>query len=225
MFDAFLKKIEDNEPFSFIRFGDGEFGAIFNSRPGGRNCDGHEFFPDMGEALTKVLVDRPKYYLGMQRFAQEETHPVEIAKFLKDNDLENLNWINADLFHHASIKGYFEQFFDTLNKRDEGVILVAPGYLKDLGQFNAAFVEVPEKNCWLDREIIMHQVRGLLQQASRNVVVLFVASMPSNYMIDVLYKEYGQIHTFLDMGSVFDPFVGKKTRGYHSKVIERLKLK
>jgi len=187
-----------------------------------KNTDGHIYFKDMGEALTNVLKSKPKYYLGMQRFAKEDRYPKQIEKFLKDNDLENLNWVNADVFHHASIKGYFDQFFDLLTKRDDPVILVGPKYLENLGKFYNLHIEIPEKNCWLEREKILDRVKRLLF-LNKNVVVLFVASMPANFMIDVLYNEFGDKHTFLDMGSVFDVYVGKCTRGYHKKVLERLK--
>lgn len=223
MFDTFIEKLKNKEPFSFARYGDGEWGAIFNSRPGGKNCDGHEFFPEMGEALKNILLSKPQYYLGMQRFAQEETHPKEITEFFKDNNLNIEDWINADLFHHASIKGYFEQFFDALKTReDDGIILVAPAYLRDLGKFFAEFVEVPEKNCWLERDRIFSEITEILDNKSKDVVVLFVASMMSNVMIDTLYKEYGKEVTLLDVGSVLDVYVGKTTRSYHKKVLQRL---
>jgi hypothetical protein len=34
-------------------------------------------------------------------------------------------------------------------------------------------------------------------------------------IIDELYQKFGKIHTFIDAGSVLDPYVGKKTRKYH----------
>lgn len=39
-------------------------------------------------------------------------------------------------------------------------------------------------------------------------------------MIDELYN-WNDKHTYLDMGSVFDPYVGVAKRSYHNKIIER----
>lgn len=213
-------------PIAFLAMGtvEGEWSALLRTENENRgNTDGHLYYRDLGDSLERILINKPKYYLGMQRFAREETHKEPIEKFLKENDLENLNWVNADVFHHASIKGYFEQFFDVLRKRDEGVILVGPKYLMNLGQFFNVFIEVPEKNCWLAKDQIVSFVKAQLEEAEKNVVVLFVASMSANVMVDELYNEYGNKHTFIDAGSVFDPYCGVSKRGYHKKVIERLK--
>lgn len=228
MFDTFIGLLRDRQPFSFSRWGDGEWASLLQMEGEHRaNTDGHRYYEDMGEALDQVLISKPKYYLGMQRFAREERYPNEINEFLDQHKLNTLNWVNADVWHHASIKGYFDQFFDVLVKSDAPVILVGPEYLKDLGKFYNVHITIPEKNCWLERERVIGEVEKYLIEANNsagmiNVIVLFVASMPANYMIDELYKKYGEDHTFLDMGSVFDPFVGKMTRSYHKKIVERL---
>lgn len=228
LFDRFLKKIADKEPFSFSRFGDGEWASLLQMEDERRtNTDGHTYFKDMGEALVNVLKSKPNYYLGMQRFARDERYPEEIDSFLDKHSLKELNWVNADVFHHASIKGYFEQFFDVIEKLDCPVILVGPKYLEDLiWRFGfATHIQIPEKNCWLKRDDIMNEVNYHLANCSEELesaIVLFVASMPANYMIDELYKKYGADHTFIDCGSVFDPYCGQVKRGYHKKVVERL---
>lgn len=229
MFDTFLSYLREGKPFSFSRWGDGELNSLLKiDGDGYANTDGHKYFDDMGEALASILISKPQYFLGRQRFGFEERYPEQINAFMETYDLGALNWVNADLFHHASIKGHFEQFFDVLVKRDGPVILVGPDYLKDLGRFFNVHVSVPEKNCWLERERIIESVRFNLLGLKTNgigAIVLFVAGMPANYMVDVLHKEFGEVHTFLDIGSVLDPYVGKTTRGYHRKIVERERAK
>lgn len=226
LFDQFLQKLKNKEPFSFVRYGDGELNSLLQiDGENYKNTDGHTYFADMGVALADILKNKPKYYLGKQRFGFDERYPEQISKFLKDNDLENLNWVNADVFHHASINGYFEKFFDMLVKRDDPVILVGPKYLENLGKFYNSHVVVPDRNCWLKVNEILEDVRGHLDRCDEHkvpAVVLFVASMPANYMIDQLYGKYGSRHTLIDCGSVFDPYCGQVKRGYHKKIIERL---
>lgn len=227
-YEEFLDKIKNKESFSFSRWGDGEWTAIFNDRPTAKNCDGHEFFPDMGVALANVLKSKPKYYLGMQRFAQEETHPEEINKFCADNDLNQLQWVDADVWHKASIHAELEKLFYALRGRKG--LLIAPEYLNLLDgffePFSFAHLKIPEQNCWISKNDIVERIRYRMERQDWNgehgLVVLFCASMPAKVMIDELYQEFGKQHTFLDMGSVFDPYVGKKSRGYHKKIIERL---
>src|SRR5690242_11094716 len=112
-FDKLIVKLFANEPFTFTRWGDGEWSSVLALEPDTRvNTDGHNYFQDMGIALSEILINRPEYYLGMQRFAREERFPKQIGEFLDANKLNDLNWINADIWHHASIKGYFEKFLD-----------------------------------------------------------------------------------------------------------------
>lgn len=222
LFEEFIDKLSNKEPFCFSRWGDGEFCSLLEmSDESKTNTDGHIYFKDMGEALANVLKKKPKYYLGVQRFARDERYPEEIDSFLNKYNLRDLNWVNADIFHHASIKGYFEKFFEVLTKRDDPVILVGPKYLENLGKFYNLHIEIPEKNCWLEKDKILDRVTRLLF-ANKNVVVLFVASMPANWLIDQLYNGFGDKHTFIDCGSVFDPYCGITKRGYHKKIIERL---
>jgi len=230
MFNEFIQKIKNKEPFSFSRFGDGEWASILNARtePGAKNADGHAFFPEMGEALRQVLLSKPKYYLGMQRFALEDRYPEEIKKFIEDNQLQDIQWCNADVWHHASIKGYFDEFFDTT--KDKKIIFVGPDYLTAefrLSKFPYSLrVSVPDKDCWLQKDKIVERIKDTLslynEKDQEGEIVLFCASMPAKVMIHELYQQFGHQHTLIDCGSVFDPYVGKASRSYHKKIIERL---
>jgi len=64
----------------------------------------------------------------------------------------------------------------------------------------------------------MHEDRS-----NEGVVVLFCASMPTKWLIDELHKQHWGGHTYIDMGSVFDVYVGRCSRGYHKRVLQRMK--
>jgi hypothetical protein len=217
MLDEFIQKIKAREPLSFSRWGDGEWKAVFDSP--GANCDGHEYFPDMNEALRQVLISQPKYIMGMQNFAVRRMGD-QIEQFLLDHDL-NIDWKNADVFHHASIKGRFDSFIESLKESESRVFLVGPECLNGL-KFIDHFIKVSDKNCWKDRAFVVKTLDYQLT-GSDHAIVLFCASMASNVMIDDLYKHDGPKHTLLDMGSVFMPYVGIANRSYHKDVINRLK--
>jgi len=225
-FNDLISKLKNKENFSFTRWGDGEWSSLLQLEPEHRtNTDGHAYFKDMGEALANVLKSKPEYYLGMQRLAREDRFPNEIKQFLDNNDLNNLQWINADIWHHASIKGYFEEFFEALSNRR--VFIVGPLVLGELEEMYEHYhsswkhIIIGSNNCWLQRDSIIQEVTELIK-GSNNCVVLFCASMPANYMIDELYKQFEHQHTFLDLGSVLMPYVGISSRSYHKKIIERL---
>jgi hypothetical protein len=56
-----------------------------------------------------------------------------------------------------------------------------------------------------------------------NPVILYSCAAPAKIMSHNFYKKYGKTITQIDMGAIWDPYCGKKTRPYHEKVLNRLK--
>lgn len=215
-FDQYLTWIKERKPFTFSRFGDGEANAILGRE--GKNCDGHEYFKDMGKELAQIITNRSHsviYEKGIQQHALR-TMP-EFATWLTEQGLTpDIDFVNADVWHHASIKEQFDPFFDAIQNRS--VLLVGPHHLTRMG-IHSYWVEVPERNCWQSFDAIMKGIDNYIDYAD---IVLFCASMPAKIMIDRLYAKHGATKTLLDMGSVFMPYVGISNRSYHKKIIERL---
>lgn len=220
-YESLVEKLIEREYFSFTRYGDGEWNAMLGcDRP--HNCDGHEYFPDLGKRLIKCLQSDPKYYLGIQSLAMRQRGD-EITQWVNNYCSQKIDtWSNADILHHASIKGKLPQFFSVINAASDDIILTAPEYLIPIRNkiSYGTFITVPEKNCWLHYDRLISDIAYGIKTAckqSKYVVVLLVASMPANVLVHDLYSVFGDRATILDIGSVLDPFVGKNTRTYHSK--------
>ncbi len=205
--------LERKKSFSFSRFGDGEWNAIF--RKEGTNCDGHKYFKDMGDALADVIMEKPTYRLGMQNMAAR-VQGGKIKGFLDLYELK-IAWCNADMLHRASIKSNIEPFFMALSKRN--TVMIGPRYLKNIISKvkYKHFIEIFPKDCWVQREYIMEECRKVKLDKP---VFSFSASMGANVMIDILHKELKDV-TLIDAGSVYDPYVGVDIRGYHKDIIKR----
>lgn len=52
-YSLICNNIEKNIPFTFSRFGDGEWFAIFGKKRS--NCDQHIYYKDMGDRLRKIV--------------------------------------------------------------------------------------------------------------------------------------------------------------------------
>lgn len=204
-FDIILEKIRKNEPFSYARYGDGEWNAILQKKPGGRNCDGHEYFPDLGLRLFEILESEPQYYLGLQRLASEQN----IGDIRFDRLVAKNKWVDNEIMHRASIKGRMNEFFDAI--KDRYVILVGNIALRRL-HFYAESIAIPDKNCWLEYERVKANIAHLVRPGA---IVLYCASMMSEVLIDE-FKDCNLIQ--IDCGSVFDPYVGVNSRSYHSNL-------
>ncbi len=203
--DELIDKLIKKERFSFARFGDGEMNCIFGLE--GHNCDGHEYFPDMGARLLSILESSPDYYLGDAAIARRYWEP-EIAILKSQNP--NLKWINADCLHLRSIADTIWPFFDALKKRD--VIMVGPEKLRDHALFLCAYVCIPDVNCWLEYERIHKEVLEMIFH--KDVVVVYCASMMANVLID----DFSSLCTNIDLGSLIDPYMGFMTRSHHLKI-------
>lgn len=194
-FDTLVDNLKQGQNFSWSRWGDGEFSCIHQNSF--QNCDRHQYFPDLGEELKRILESKPKYFLGLQRIAKEQ---YTYSELIKMNE-----WIDNEMLHRASINGYISLFFESLKYRR--VILVGNRHLVNLKKFNFEHVEIPLINCWLSYEYIKERIKPSL-----DCVILYSAGMMSKVLIDNFYSD---LITQIDTGSVLDPYVGRLIRSYH----------
>lgn len=216
-FQELVRKLKDKEPFTFTRFGDGEMTAIWNDGIHKANCDDHVYFDDLGVALSDVLKSNPEYFIGLQGLVKRQSAD-RIDKYFTENDIA-IDFCEADILHKASIKGHVWELFEALHNSDN-VILVGADYLEKINEYFEfdCRVGVPEENCWLERDTITkgidYAIRKIRHYNASQIVVVLVASMAANVIADDLHGKYDNV-TIIDAGSIFDPFVNKKSRSYH----------
>lgn len=212
-YKVLCKRIERREPVTFTRFGDGEWNAIFGKE--GHNGDKHQYFKGMGERLREIVQNKREgnYFYGLQPLSNNKFE----NKIRKVSD-SSIEWHNADCLAIASINQKVDRYFNAI-KRSK-LMMVAPGYLRNFGGYDE-FVEVPTVDCWLQKDEIVEEVKRKL--SNEYTVVSVVASMAANVIVDELYQVYGDTHTFIDAGSVYDPYVGVITRKYHNNIIKRIR--
>ena len=211
-----LRKIKCGEdPFTFSRWGDGEWRAVLRqNKKGGQNCDGHKFFPKMGVDLADVLIGRPKYMLGMQNFSMR-IYGKSIQRFLERNNLTDLRWYTSDVFHHGAIYDGMQDILDAVNTRK--VLIVGPPHMKKLrknGLKYWGFVEVPPKNNYLVLDETYRAIMAKVEGEKEPLLISLSASMPAEILADRLYTRIGKQHTIIDFGSLWDPLVGVQSRTY-----------
>lgn len=204
-FDRICEMVRDFVPFKFARYGDGEWLCMFGKE--GANCDKHVYFKDLGEQLKKSLIEEPDYMCGIQ--------PLSLTHKIRDKILDfaldlRIDWYDADAIHSASIDGKLGKLLHALESRY--IILIGPAHLATL--FDCVHIVIPSENCWLEYDNVKQNLSFHLKGV-KNAVVLLCASMMSEVLISD-FKESD--HTFIDIGSAFDPLVGVKSRSYHFKL-------
>ena len=72
-------------------------------------------------------------------------------------------------------------------------------------------IPIPEKNVWLAYDTYL---TNILDLNLKNHTILLSAGMAANVFIHDLWSQNKE-NTYIDVGSVFDPYIGKLTRSYH----------
>lgn len=199
-YENMINNLREVRNFKFARYGDGEINAMTGKQ--GRNCDGHQYFRDLGARLVETVQQEPSYMVGIQ--------PLSVSHLRNEVDgyFEGFKLYNADVLHSASIDGVLDKFFHALEGRY--LILVGPPHLA--GLFDCVHIVIPQINCWLSYENIKEQLEFHIKD---DAVVLLCASMMSEILIsDLKHKEC----TMIDVGSCLDPYAGVRSRKYHYKL-------
>lgn len=209
-FDRMCEMLRNDQQFKFARYGDGEFFCMFGKK--GHNCDKHEYFQDLGDALRNAYFSDPRYMIGIQ--------PLSINNGIyQQADIIGgtpAYIYNADVLHNASIDGKLIELFKSFEGRPS--VVVGPAHLSNVGDI---WIKIPDVNCWLDYDRVYGELYSLLNYldpqkiATRKPVVLLCASMMSEVLIHD-FKDHEA--TFIDCGSVLDPYYGKLSRSYHHKL-------
>lgn len=198
-----LNKLESREMFSFSKIGDGEANCIYRDVKRNMNSDLHEYYPDLGDALLDVIKSAPDYYLGLQNLAyrqRKETFEALTKEY-------GVKWCNADILHKASEKTGIQDLIYLLAERK--TVFVAPEHIKPMViKTNSQFIQIPIKNAWLEKDRIISDIEKVIDAET---VVVYCAGMMTTVLINHFNKRCTQIHA----GSVFDPYCGVNSRGYH----------
>tara|TARA_R110002020_G_scaffold276042_2_gene491234 strand:- start:2537 stop:3310 length:774 start_codon:yes stop_codon:yes gene_type:complete len=220
--DDVLARIENPEDaFTFSRWGDGEWRAVFGQYSGKRNCDRHRYFPSMGKELYNVLADKPEYVMGMQGLALRifEGRILEQIEMAGIGDIE---WVDSDVFHQGSLHGHLHRIVAAVNKRR--VIMVGPPPLIAVNNHPTLpldywrFVNVPPRDAYLQKDAITDRIKSLLTTypaEDEPLLISICASMPAEIILHEIYPLTKGRHTAIDFGSLWDPLVGVASRGYH----------
>lgn len=223
----YLTQLREGRPFALARWSDGEWPCVLGRQ--GANTDQHPYSVELRRDLTDTLAeirDRgAPYLIGLQEMVVRN-HPLneQVHDWMVAHKI-TIPWVSGEVFHRASVRGKLRPLFEALAARS--VILVGP---TRLGAMTTYFpirqhIEVPLINCHQDAARIIHAVQTALDTVAAgpaDPVVTFSASMSTKYLIHEISKTHPQA-TLVDVGALFEPYVGVACRTYHHAVVARLR--
>lgn len=207
-------KLETGQNFSFVRYGDGEWATVFNNETFKKYIKiwGPAIEP-MSSILREIVESKPTYYFGVQRLSYK------MFKNEIDDITLGMELLDGDILHDLSLNNSITNLFKTLNEKN--IVLVGPECLKGISVLNLKHHIVTREYCvWEDISILDELIRNYISKNQQNnLIFLYCCSLAAKVLINNFHKEK---ITQIDMGSVLDPYVGINSRGYHSKVLQRL---
>lgn len=211
-FDDLLEKLQQNDHFTMSRWGDGEWNAVLDRRTSGANVDGHSFGPEVGDELRRVLLKRPPYFLGLA--AWEGVFGSRVHDWLITMDLHDLNWVSANIWFGASVKGRLGDFISTLQARPAWLV-VGPEHLAGTRE-RLGFTEhiIVPRDCFASRASLLQQTLEVVSRLPEHSVITISAGMTANILVQGAFEQFGDRHSIIDTGSVWDPYAGVLSRSY-----------
>ena len=205
----YVDKLRNGERFAFTRYGNGEWDCILKLYHKTRSGS-QKFNPALRKALAATLTDHGggNSYPAIQSVAYlTRLGLLPKAEAWLAQNAPGLDWHGGEVFHQASRHGKLAPFVEALSMHR--VVVVGPPHLLGL-PFSSVFVPVKKRNCWDDVDELERRLRGF-----SNCVISFSAGPTAKVLIHRLYPDIGASCWLLDMGSLWDPYAGVKSRRYH----------
>jgi len=214
----YVDKLSSCDPFCLIRLGDGEWSAIKGDRGITSSRSQTLHHESLRNGMIKVIArapDDPRYILALRR----TSYRANITAWLEENTPEYMRFHDSTVFYKASKKGRLYPLIEALRNLDVPIKLIGPerlaglnGRVFPIGQH----IVIPGKNCWAMRERILSE--ALADRAP--ACYLITAGPAAKVFAWSLFQRVGQHSFILDTGSLWDPYVGRRTRTYHKGMLK-----
>lgn len=208
----YARRIASGKPFTFSRYGDGEWSAITADGRRRTGSKSHALrIPSMQRAIRRSLrfcPRGPNYIVSLR----ETCLKASITRWIARN-VPDLDWHDCTVLYKASKKGRLYPFVKAIRESPLPKIVVGPTRLRRLNGrvFKlAAFVEVPNRDCWHKRAQIINSVLTVGEPA----IITISAGPPAKAFAFQLFKKTHGNSFIIDVGSLWDVYVNKPTRAY-----------
>ena len=213
--------LEKEIPFSFAKFGDGEFGCMkFRA---GFNCDKDIYSQSLGESLCEAI----RYFSENTHSFVGAWHDETIKNWIQSLTPTPIKWVEYHSLIFDGKDDYLKaQIVKKIYKDSRKKIIVCNDLLiKSKVLFNADELVFVSKHGWFETEFdsVFEKCVSAIGDIP-NPIVLTMAGLASKVLIMKLQQRYPS-GTFLDFGSAVDKICTKReTRGWKISYDELISL-
>lgn len=222
-FDLFLNKIKIGENFSLSRWGDGEL-MILEGKPIDIRYKGNGEFrydPKMEEyvgvrekLMSSYTYQDDNYYIGVACPCCVGQEKYEYMKKKSGQNEKYLTW--ANIFVNANYKRTRNELIPELDNHRVFLVVNENAKLNNLS-FKPELVLYVGSDAWINNYCLVEMIHDIISVNNlKNCIFLFAAGPLANILTYELWKYSSKENTYIDIGSILDPYLELKlTRGYH----------
>ena len=222
-FDFFLNRLKNNQPFSLVRFGEGESRIILKEQTLDRPELSFDPSLEMNASYVRDLencatVDHPNYFVGIQSYTYKpaEKDRPENEFIIQRNAVVGLGNLPRDRYTCSRVFCNFYQRCKTellteLTKREVYLVCSQDANTSNLGLNLKKVWKISRKNAWKQDTDLYDQI-GELMSKTKHSVLLCCAGFFGNIAIS---KMSFDDNFNINVGSIYDPILlNKTTRPY-----------
>lgn len=222
-FNIFLEKIKTNEHFSLSRWGDGELKIIEGNPIDIRDKGNGEFRYDPNltqytdvrkELIESYQYNDDNYYIGIACPCCVGKEKYLYMKKESTQSEEHLTW--ANIFVNSNYKKTVNELIPELNNQSVTLVVNKNSKLNNL-PFKPNDVYYIGTDAWYEDYYVVNKLIEFIKEYKiENELFLFAAGPLANILTYKLWKYGSKKNTYIDIGSILDPYLELKlTRGYH----------
>lgn len=213
----FVNQLKDNNPFTFARYGDGEWLTLLGFY-GMRNSNGCTFSKPLSDDMRAVLYRQNDYQHAILKIARRE-RPVPfqgkptpyggqvIEQWLQDHQID-MPWYDGDVLLEESLAGHLFPLIEQI--REKRVLYVGNHRLRNLNMRGVGFfpyvsyIEPPARDT---HQVMDRLLRDIYRAIRRNKVdfIGWSSGLAAKVMIDKVFMRFPEV-TQIDFGSQFDGY-------------------
>lgn len=219
----YAKRIAQNKPFAFVRYGEGEIKWLVPSLPIKAKRFPSLAQPGVRQALLSTVnwqVDNPKYFIAIQHLWHfDEKGKLKIVDDWIVRNLPKHDWHYAGVFRDATMEGKFYPIIKALRDSELPIILVGPGRLEGLSDILPVHLHIKTHKTHAFQQIndLSARILSIVDPA----IFLFSCSFAAKVLIHRTFER--RSHSFMiDFGSLWDGYLGMKARPYHPYMTKEL---
>jgi len=208
----YIDKLESGNPFTFTRWGDGEWFCVLGDY-GMTNNNGCTFNAQLGEMLREALAHSYPYEHSILRIARRKQGK-RIGSWLAHRPEIQIEWTIGDTFLESSLNGRLFPLIEHLRERK--VMYVGPPWTKDLPLHwfpLVAHVQPPARDAYKERSRVVGETLNKLEKSGAEIIG-WSSGLHTKVFADDVFAAAGDQVTQIDFGSMWDPYFGVNSRSY-----------